>query len=152
MRRAVLDQVSGYRGTIGTGGLQANPVIIAFRPEPTLPVTTGSAARIQGDTLYLLPAPFRLDGKVVIPDPLVARSVLQTNANDAWDDGASFSLGAGTMTVELRPTVPLPMKPHPLIALLIGFVDESRGFFGTQTLALHRSRDQRLAWRVTEDV
>jgi hypothetical protein len=108
VRRAVLDQVSGYRGTIGTGGLQANPVIIAFRPDPTLAVSTGSSARLEGDTLYLLPAPFRLGGRVVIPDPLVARSVLETKANDAWDDGGtSFSLGAGTMTVELRPVVPI---------------------------------------------
>lgn len=105
VRRAVLDQVTGYRNTLGTGGLQANPVIIAFRPEPTLDVTSGSSARQEGDTLYLLPAAARLDGRIVVPDPLFARSVLEMRANDVWDEGNSWSLGPGWITVELRPVV-----------------------------------------------
>ncbi len=106
VRRAVLDQVTGYRNTLGTGGLQANPVIIAFRPGPTLTVGTGSQARQEGDTLYLLPAAAELDGRIVVPDPLITRSVLEMHANDVWDEGGSWSLGAGWISVELRPVVP----------------------------------------------
>lgn len=106
VRRAVLDQVTGYRNTLGTGGLQANPVIIAFRPGPTLPVGTGSQVRQEGDTLYLLPAVADLDGRIVVTDPLVTRSVLEMHANDVWDEGGSWSLGTGWITVELRPVVP----------------------------------------------
>jgi hypothetical protein len=107
VRRAVLDQVSGYSNTLGTGGLQANPVIIAFRPGPTLDVQTGSSARHEGDTLYLMPAAVTLDGGVVVTDPLFARSVLEMHANDIWDNGTSWSMGEGWMVVELRPNVPL---------------------------------------------
>lgn len=106
VRRAILDQVTGYRNTLGTGGLQANPVIIAFRPGPTLTVATGSSARQEGDTMYLLPAVTGFDGRVIVPDPLVARSVLEMHANDVWDEGSSWSLGSGWITVELRPVVP----------------------------------------------
>lgn len=107
VRRAILDQVSGYRSTLGTGGMQANPVVIAFRPGPTLAVGTGTSVREEGDTLYLLPATARLDGRVVLPDPLITRSVLEMHANDVWDEGGSWSLGPGWITVELRPVVPL---------------------------------------------
>jgi hypothetical protein len=103
VRRAVLDQISGYRNTLGTAGLQANPVIIAFRPEPTLDVATGSTARQEGDTLYLLPAAVRLDGTLIVTDPLIARSTLEMHANDVWEDGTSWSLGQGWITAELRP-------------------------------------------------
>lgn len=107
VRRAILDQVSGYRNTLGTGGLQANPVIIAFRPSPTLDVATGASVREEGDTLYLLPTATHLDGRVIVTDALMGRSTLELHANDAWDDGMAYSLGPGWITVELRPVVPL---------------------------------------------
>lgn len=107
VRRAILDQVSGYRGTLGTGGLQANPVVIAFRPRPALEVGTGSDVRQEGDTLYLLPTAVRMDGRVILTDPLIARSTIEIHANDAWDEGSSWSLGPGWITVELRPMVAL---------------------------------------------
>jgi hypothetical protein len=107
IRRAILDQVSGYSNMLGTGGLQANPVILAFRPGPTLTVGTGSSVRQEGDTLYLMPATARLDGAIILPDPLFSRSVLETHASEAWDNGTSWSLGPGWMTVELRPVMSL---------------------------------------------
>jgi hypothetical protein len=107
VRRAVLDQVTGYRNTLGTGGLQANPVVIAFRPGPTLDVVTGSSARQEGDTLYLMPAAVTLDGAVILTDPLIARSTLEIHANEVWDEGGSWSLGTGWLSAELRPMVPL---------------------------------------------
>lgn len=107
VRRAILDQVSGYRSTLGTAGLQANPVIIAFRPGPTLDVTTGATARQEGDTLYLLPAAIRVGGTLIVTDPLVARSTLEMHANDVWEDGASWSMGQGWITAELRPMLAL---------------------------------------------
>jgi hypothetical protein len=82
-------------------------VIVAFRPGPTLEVATGSSARHEGDTLYLMPAATALDGRVILSDPLISRSVLEMHANDAWDDGMSWSLGAGWMSVELRPVLPI---------------------------------------------
>jgi hypothetical protein len=106
VRRAVLDQVTSYRNTLGTGG-QATPVIIAFRPGPTLDVGTGSAARQEGDTLYLMPAAVALDGSVVLTDPLIARSTLEIDANDVWDEGGQYSLGTGWLSAELRPMVAL---------------------------------------------
>jgi hypothetical protein len=56
--------------------------------------------------LYLLPAVADLDGRIVVTDPLIARSVLEMRANDVWDEGGSWSLGTGWITVELRPVVP----------------------------------------------
>src|SRR4029079_12124151 len=107
VRRAVLDQVTGYRNTLGTGGLQATPVVIAFRPGPTLDVGTGSSARQEGDTLYLMPAAVVLDGEVIVTDPLIARSTLEVHSNEVWDEGGSWSLGNGWLSAELRPMVPL---------------------------------------------
>ena len=107
VRRAILDQVSGYRNVLGPGASQSNPVIIAFQPTPALDVVTGASVRAEGDTLYLMPAATRLDGTVILTDPLIGRSVLEMHANDAWDDGSSWSLGPGWMSVELRPVVPI---------------------------------------------
>lgn len=120
VRRAVLDQVTGYRNTLGTGGLQANPVVIAFRPGPTLDVGTGSAVRQEGDTLYLMPAAVTLDGGVVLTDPLIARSTLEVHANDVWDEGGQYSLGTGWITTELRPMVALESVVPTYLGLTIG--------------------------------
>jgi hypothetical protein len=107
VRRAILDQVTGYRNTLGTGGLQANPVIIAFRPAPTLDIGTGSSARHEGDTLFLMPAVTALDGTVILTDPLIARSTLEIRSNEVWEEGGQYSLGTGWLTAELRPLVAL---------------------------------------------
>jgi hypothetical protein len=120
VRRAVLDQVTGYRNTLGTGGLQANPVIIAFRRGPTLGVGTGSAARQEGDTLYLMPAAAALDGEVILTDPLIARSTLDIHANDFWDEGGSWSLGPGWLSAELRPVLPLDRLVPTYLGLSMG--------------------------------
>jgi hypothetical protein len=121
VRRAVLDQVTGYRNTLGTGGLQANPVIVAFRPGPTLDVGTGSSARQEGDTLYLMPAAVALDGTVILTDPLLTRSTLEIHANDVWEEGGQFSLGTGWLTTELRPMVALDEDAVPsYLGLMIG--------------------------------
>ena len=105
VRRAVLDQVTGTTG-IGSGWATQGPVIIACRPGPTLDVGTGSSARQEGDTLYLMPAR-RLDGGVILTDPLIARSTLEIDANDVWDEAGSWSLGTGWLSAELRPMVAL---------------------------------------------
>ncbi|MET0772205.1 MAG: hypothetical protein ABWZ82_03895, partial [Candidatus Limnocylindrales bacterium] len=120
VRRAVLDQVTGYRNTLGTGGLQANPVIIAFRPGPTLDVGTGSPARQEGDTLYLMPAATALDGKVILTDPLIARSTLEIHTNEVWEESGSWSLGSGWLTAELRPMVALDGAVPTYLGLTIG--------------------------------
>ena len=65
------------------------------------------AARQEGDTLYLMPAAVALDGKVILTDPLIARSTLEVRANEVWDEGGSWSLGSGWLSAELRPVVPL---------------------------------------------
>jgi hypothetical protein len=116
----VLDQVTGYRNTFGSGGLQANPVIIAFRPGPTLDVGTGSPARQEGDTLYLMPAAVVLDGGVILTDPLIARSTLEIHANDVWDEGGQYSLGTGWLSAELRPMVALDGAVPTYLGLTIG--------------------------------
>ena len=120
VRRAVLDQVTSYRNTFGSGGLQANPVIVAFRPGPTLDVGTGSAARQEGDTLYLMPAAVALDGAIILTDPLIARSTLEIHANDVWDEGGQFSLGTGWLSAELRPMVALDGAVPTYLGLTIG--------------------------------
>ena len=120
VRRAVLDQVTGYRNTLGIGGLQANPVVIAFRPGPTLDVGTGSSARQEGDTLYLMPAATKLDGGVILTDPLIARSTLEIHANDVWEESGSWSLGTGWLSAELRPMVALDGAVPNYLGLTIG--------------------------------
>src|SRR5438105_1060171 len=48
--------------------------------------------------------------------------------------------------------IALPMQPHPLVALLVGLINQARRFFRIHVLALHRPGNQRLAWSITKNV
>ncbi len=106
VRRAVVDQVTMYGSTIGSG-LQANPVVLGFVERPTLPVDTGADARQEGDALFLWPVAPTIGGEVVVPDALMAPTLLETRAAESSQDGPYWSIAQGWATAELRPLIAL---------------------------------------------
>jgi hypothetical protein len=105
-RRTIIDQLTGYSWKIGNGALSDRPMILAFHAGAAVDVdVAGTEVQRAGDTLYVLPAPITIEGHTVIGDEFIRRSVIDADANEAFDQGNNtFSLGRGTMTVEFRPT------------------------------------------------
>jgi hypothetical protein len=103
-RRTVIDQLTYYSSTIGgQGASQQGPVILAWTRTPGLDVELGSDVKRVGDTLAVLPAPVRVVGPTVYPTSLIGHGVIETHANEAFDQGTAFSLSRGTMSIEFRP-------------------------------------------------
>jgi hypothetical protein len=106
VRRAVVDQITMYGATVGSG-LQSNPVVLGFSAGPTLSIDTGGDARHEGDALFLWPVTPVIAGQVVVPSALIAQTQLESQAMDASQDQTSWSLSQGWTVAELRPVVPL---------------------------------------------
>lgn len=80
------------------------PVLLAWRSAPVLDVElSGQPARTMGQTLYLASLPARIDGPTSFSPSLIRRSVLASDAIEATDQGAAFTLSRGSMTVDFRP-------------------------------------------------
>src|SRR4030088_272749 len=85
-----------------------------------------------------------------MPSTTLTRSVAVQSAFERESDSCgahdelSGSLNSKTLSIHaeiivlVRPAVPLPVQPHPLVALLVGVVDQPRGFFGAHAFPLHR--------------
>jgi hypothetical protein len=104
-RRAVIDQITSYTENIGGyGASQTGPLVLAWRPGPSLDVTVDTASQNVGETLAILSAPVRMQGDQVFTNQLLAHNQLNSTAAEAMDQGnGTFSLGRGSMTVEFRP-------------------------------------------------
>ncbi|HWH23405.1 MAG TPA: hypothetical protein VNW68_00775, partial [Candidatus Limnocylindria bacterium] len=102
-RRAVIDQVTGYGPNLaGSGG---NPVLVAWRSEPVLDIEiTGEQPNHVGDTLIVMALPVTLDAQAVFSDRMMRKTIIDATAGQAWGgEDSSFSMGRGTMTVEVAP-------------------------------------------------
>jgi hypothetical protein len=103
-RRTLIDQLTYYSPTIGgMGATQQGPVILAWVPQAGLDVQLDNEAKRVGETLAVLPTTARIEGATVFPNALMGHSVIETRANEAFDQGTAFSLSRGTMSVEFRP-------------------------------------------------
>ncbi len=103
-RRAVIDQLTFYSDTLGgTGAVQQGPVILAWTHAAGIAVGVETEAEQGSDTLAVLPASVSITGPTVFPNALVGHSVRESKANDAFDQGSSFSLSRGSMVVDFRP-------------------------------------------------
>jgi hypothetical protein len=105
-RRAIIDQISGYTENVGGyGATQTGPIVLAWRPGPSLDVQVDTEAQNVGETLAILSAALRIEGDQIFTSALFTRSQLNSTSNEASDQGnGSFSLGRGTMTIDFRPT------------------------------------------------
>ncbi|HEY7599720.1 MAG TPA: hypothetical protein VH741_07330, partial [Candidatus Limnocylindrales bacterium] len=102
-RRAVIEQVTGYSTRI-QGATADVPVLLGWRPGPVLDVElAGEHANQVGDSLFVVPLSMTYDANALFNDALVVKTIVESNADQAWNDGNGFYLGRGTMTLELRP-------------------------------------------------
>lgn len=123
VRRAMLDQLTqGAQKIPSISPAGESPYLVAFGSDPVVAVSVGTERpQSVADTLYLIDLPLRVRGGVVLGDPLVGRQVVDSTANWATDDGASLSLGDGTMTVSYQ-AAPLDgeLKPTKLTVAMLG--------------------------------
>ncbi len=101
-RRMVLDQIWWSSG-MGYGSVQPGPTILGWTSGPELAITLGDTAKQVGDTVHVYPATMRVAGPSVFTNPLMGRSLVASEANEATDQGSNMSLSRGTLTVEWRP-------------------------------------------------
>ncbi|MEZ4597088.1 MAG: hypothetical protein R3C32_09765 [Chloroflexota bacterium] len=98
--------VSGYRSTLGTAGLQANPVIIAFRPGPTLDVTTGATAS-GGRHAVSAAGAIRVGGTLIVTDPAGGAEHPRDACQRRLGGRRLWSWGRAGSPAELRPMLAL---------------------------------------------
>ena len=101
-RRMVLDTL-GWSLGLATGAAQQGPLIMAWTSGAGLDVQLGTTAKRVGDTILFYRATMTVVGPTVWTNPLLGRSVLASDANEARDDIGTMALSRGTMTVEWRP-------------------------------------------------
>jgi hypothetical protein len=101
-RRTVLDTLGGSLG-LANGAAQQGPMIVAWTSGASMDVRLGTAAKQVGDTVLFYPTTMSVVGPTVWTNPLLGRSVLASDANEARDDVGSLALSRGTMTMEWRP-------------------------------------------------
>jgi hypothetical protein len=102
-RRAVIDQITGYGNRI-QGGTADVPVLLGWRSGPVLDVElAGERPNQVGDSLYVVPLAMTYDAQALFEDQLLVKTIVDSNSDQAWNDGGGYYLGRGTMTVELRP-------------------------------------------------
>jgi hypothetical protein len=102
-RRAVIDQITGYSNRI-QGATADVPVLLAWSSGPALRVDlAGERPNQVGDSLYVVPLAVSYDPKALFEDALMVKTIVDSNSDQAWNDGGAFYLGRGTMTIELRP-------------------------------------------------
>lgn len=106
-RRAVIQQLGGGWNegisTSAVGSFAKGPVILAWRSGSTLDIDVGSAAEHVGERLYVLPARASVSGPVVFSGGLIQHSGVSSDADEAFEDGATFYLSRGTIAVDYRP-------------------------------------------------
>jgi hypothetical protein len=103
-RRTVIDQLTQY-GTTIAGTPTDTPLLLGWQPGPALQVElAGDKPNRVGDSLFLVPLSMSYDAHTAFTDRLLLKTIIDTKSDQAWFDGNSFNLGAGTMTVELRPS------------------------------------------------
>ncbi|MDP8904919.1 MAG: hypothetical protein M3N29_06340 [Chloroflexota bacterium] len=102
-RRQVIDQLSNYSPTIA-GTPPDVPLLLGWHRAPALPVELADerANRI-GDSLYITSLALALDAEALFTDQLIVKTVVETSGQEVWSDPSGYSLGRGTMTIELRP-------------------------------------------------
>jgi hypothetical protein len=98
-RSAVIDQIFNYAApTTDT------PLLLAWRDGSPVDVDlAGEKPNRVGDSLYLISLGVSLDASQVFGDQAMRRTVIATNASQAWGDQSGLYLSRGTMTVENRP-------------------------------------------------
>jgi len=99
-RRAVLDQLFPW----GSAGSADSPLLLAWHKGAVLDVElVGDVPNRVGEGLFLIPLGLTLDPQQVFSDQMIRRTVVESNADQGWNDGGGFYLSRGTMTVEARP-------------------------------------------------
>jgi hypothetical protein len=108
-RRALVRSLLGWDGWGGEVVRPGNeltgrdPAILAWRPGGLLDIDVGSPADRVGETLFVLPIRFGVNGQVSFAGGAVARTVVAADAVD-WSDGVGgFSVFRGTLTVDYHP-------------------------------------------------
>ncbi|MBA2254835.1 MAG: hypothetical protein H0W07_06960 [Chloroflexi bacterium] len=104
-RRSVIDQLTQYAmKSGGTGGLGDVPMLIAWDAHPALDVDVGDSKVTRvGETMFLTPLKAKTTGRAVFGSDLMRRTTIASDAGQAFDQGFSFELSRGTMTIEYRP-------------------------------------------------
>lgn len=103
-RRALIDHLQGgwrAEGRLSGELSSSGPTIVAFSSVAPLDVSVGGSAERVGETLYLMPAQVGVVGQVSMAGSLVQRTV--TESEEFFEDGGSFYVTTGTLTVEYRP-------------------------------------------------
>jgi hypothetical protein len=99
----VIDQITGYGQRI-QGATADVPVLLGWRSGPVLDVElAGERPNQVGDSLYVVPLAMTYDAQALFEDQLLVKTIVDSNSDQAWNDGGGYYLGRGTMTVELRP-------------------------------------------------
>ncbi|MEP7158984.1 MAG: hypothetical protein ABI797_06120, partial [Chloroflexota bacterium] len=99
-RRAVIDQIFSY-GSVPSGDA---PLFLAWHTGPVLDVQlAGEEPNRVGDGLYMIPLAMNMDAQQVFTDQAMRRSIVATEANQAWGDVNGLYLSRGTLTLETRP-------------------------------------------------
>jgi hypothetical protein len=102
-RRSVVDVLSQF-GTVIAGTPTDVPLLLGWQATPALDVQlTGDTPTRVGDSLFLIPLSMTFDAQALFVDPLMVKTIVDSNADQAWFDGQGFNLGRGTMTLEVRP-------------------------------------------------
>lgn len=99
-RTAVIDQLFSY-GTVPTAD---TPLLLAWRTGSAVQVDlAGEKPNRVGDSLYMISLGVSLDANQVFADQSMRRTIVATDASQAWGDQNGLYLSRGTMTVETRP-------------------------------------------------
>jgi hypothetical protein len=102
-RRVVIEQITGY-GSRVQGTLPEVPVLVGWQSAPSIEVLlAGEEPNRVGDSLYVVPLGLTYASNAVFDNALIAKSIVETQADQAWLEAESFTLGRGTMVVEARP-------------------------------------------------
>ncbi|MEA2677446.1 MAG: hypothetical protein QOJ81_1587, partial [Chloroflexota bacterium] len=99
-RRAVIDQLFNY-GSVPSADA---PLLLAWHSGSVVDVDlAGETPNRVGDALYMISLGVSLDANQVFADQAMKRTIIATDASQAWGDSGSLNLSRGTMTIENRP-------------------------------------------------
>jgi hypothetical protein len=99
-RQAVLNALFNY-GSVPTTDA---PLMLAWRTGSVIDVDlAGEKPNRVGDALYMIPLNVAFDANQLFADQAMRRTIVATDADQAWGDLNGLYLSRGTMTVENRP-------------------------------------------------
>ena len=106
-RRAIIQHLSGgWNDRFFQSDSQAfgsGPIVLAWRSGNLLDVDLGAAAQEVGETLFVISARARIEGPTSFGGGLMRRTTMDMDAVDATQEGDSYFVNQGTVTLEFRP-------------------------------------------------